>query len=104
MKRPDVTQVLSRDGRAAGTVVAGRYRLAAHIGAGGTADVWRAYDESRDRPVTLKILRDAKDPEARRHFLAEARRLETLEHPSIVPGLGVPARLRDTLIAFEHVE
>jgi len=104
MKRSDVTQVLSRDGREVGAVVAGRYRLAAHIGAGGTADVWRAYDESRDRPVTLKILRDGKDVEARRHFLAEARRLETLDHPSIVPVLGVHEALGDTLIAFEHVE
>jgi serine/threonine protein kinase len=104
VKRSDVTQVLARDGREVGTIVAGRYRLAAHIGAGGTADVWRAYDESRDRAVTLKILRDPKDAEARRHFLAEARRLETLDHPSIVPVLGVHDALGDTLIAFEHVE
>ena len=104
MRRSDVTEILSRDGREVGAIVAGRYRLAAHIGAGGTADVWRAYDESRDRPVTLKILRDPKDPDARRHFLAEARRLETLDHPSIVPVLGVHDALGDTLIAFEHVE
>ncbi|HEV8655725.1 MAG TPA: protein kinase [Candidatus Limnocylindria bacterium] len=104
MKRSDVTEVLSRPGRDVGTVVAGRYRLAAHIGSGGTADVWRAYDESRDRPVTLKILRDPKDADARRHFLAEARRLETLDHPSIVPVLGIHEALGDTLIAFEQVE
>ena len=104
VKRSDVTQVLSREGREVGTIVAGRYRLAAHIGAGGTADVWRAYDESRDRAVTLKILRDPKDAEARRHFLAEARRLETLDHPGVVPVLGVHDALGDTLIAFEHVE
>jgi len=104
MKRSDVTQVLSRDGREIGTVVAGRYRLATHIGSGGTADVWRAYDETRDRPVTLKILRDGTDPEARRHFLTEARRLETLDHPSIVPVLGIHEALGDTLIAFENVE
>ena len=104
MKRSDVTEVLSPSGRDVGTVVAGRYRLAAHIGAGGTADVWRAYDESRDRAVTVKILRDPKDADARRHFLAEARRLETLDHPSIVPVLGIHEALGDTLIAFEHVE
>jgi len=95
---------MSRSGREVGAVVAGRYRLAAHIGSGGTADVWRAYDESRDRPVTVKILRDPKDADARRHFLAEARRLETLDHPSIVPVLGIHEALGDTLIAFEHVE
>jgi len=104
VKRSDVTQVLSRSGRDVGAVVAGRYRLAAHIGSGATSEVWRAYDESRDRPVTVKILRDANDPDARRHFLAEARRLETLDHPSIVPVLGIHEALGDTLIAFEHVE
>ncbi len=104
MKRSDVTEILSPSGRDIGAVVAGRYRLAAHIGSGGTADVWRAYDESRDRPVTVKILRDPNDPDARRHFLAEARRLETLDHPSIVPVLGIHEALGDTLIAFEHVE
>ena len=104
MKRSDVTEILSPSGRDIGAVVAGRYRLAAHIGTGGTSDVWRAYDESRDRAVTVKILRDPKDPDARRHFLAEARRLETLDHPSIVPVLGIHEALGDTLIAFEHVE
>jgi hypothetical protein len=104
VRRSDVTEVLSPSGRDIGAVVAGRYRLAAHIGTGGTADVWRAYDESRDRAVTLKILRDPKDADARRHFLAEARRLETLDHPSIVPVLGVHDALGDTLIAFAHVE
>jgi serine/threonine protein kinase len=95
---------MSAGGRAIGAVVAGRYRLAAHIGAGGTADVWRAYDESKDRAVTLKILRDPSDSEARRHFLAEARRLETLDHPAIVRVLGIHEALGDTLIVFEHVE
>ena len=104
MRRSDVTEILSPSGRDIGAVVAGRYRLAAHIGTDGTSDVWRAHDESRDRAVTVKILRDPKDPDARRHFLAEARRLETLDHPSIVPVLGIHEALGDTLIAFEHVE
>lgn len=104
MRRSDVTEILSPSGRDIGTVVAGRYRLAAHIGSGGSADVWRAYDETRDRAVTVKILRDPTDSDARRHFLAEARRLETLDHPYIVPVLGIHEALGDTLIAFEHVE
>jgi serine/threonine protein kinase len=104
MGRSDITQVMTSGGREIGTIVAGRYRLAVHIGAGGTADVWRAYDESRDRAVTLKILREAHDAEARRHVLAEARRLETLDHPAIVRVLGIHEALGDTLIVFEHVE
>jgi serine/threonine protein kinase len=104
MRSSEVTEVLSPSGRDVGAIVAGRYRLAAHIGTGSTADVWRAYDESRDRAVTLKILRDPHDADARRHFLAEGRRLETLDHPSIVPVLGIHEALGDTLIAFAHVE
>jgi serine/threonine protein kinase len=104
MRRSDVTEILSPSGRDIGAIVAGRYRLAAHIGTGATSDVWRAHDESRDRAVTVKILRDPKDSDARRQFLAEARRLETLDHPSIVPVLGIHEALGDTLIAFEHVE
>jgi serine/threonine protein kinase len=104
MKRSDVTEILSPSGRDIGAVVAGRYRLAAHIGASSTADLWRAYDESRDRHVTVKILRDREDSEARRHFLAEAQRRETLDHPYIVPVIGIHEALGDTLMAFEHVE
>ena len=104
MKRLDVTEVLTRAGGDVGAMVAGRYRLAAHIGSGGASDMWRAYDESRDRPVTLKILRDGADADTRRQFLAEARRLETFDHPAIVPVLGIHDALGDTVIAFEHVE
>src|SRR5712692_10250443 len=104
MGRYAQTEVLATLGRRAGTLIGGRYRLSAHLGAGSSADVWRAYDETRDRPVTLKILRDREDAETRRRFLEEARRLETLDHPAFVPVLGVQDSQGVTLIAYKSVE
>jgi hypothetical protein len=88
----------------AGTVLLGRYKLVSLMGAGGTADVWAAHDEKRDRTVTIKLLRDRDDPQARRRFLDEGLWLEAIEHPGIVRALGRHDVVGLTLIVFEHVQ
>ena len=37
-------------------LVAGRYRLTALVGRGGSAEVWRAHDEALDRWIALKLV------------------------------------------------
>ncbi len=81
-----------------------RYRLVSLIGSGGTADVWSARDEQRDRMVTIKLLRDRADPETRRRFLDEGLWLETIEHRGIVRALGRHDVFGLTLIVFEYIE
>lgn len=81
-----------------------RYRLVRLIGSGGSADVWSARDERRQRMVTIKLLRDRSDPGVRRRFLDEGLWLETIEHPGIVRALGRHDVLGVTLIVFEYVE
>jgi predicted Ser/Thr protein kinase len=98
------TEIMSKAGAPSGKLVDGRYRLVTVLGRGGSAEVWKAYDERRDRPVTLKILHDRSDPAAREQFLDEANRLETITHSSIVPVLGRQDTAEATLIVFEHVE
>ena len=68
------------------TLLAGRYRLVARIGAGGTAEVWRAHDGRLDRDVAIKLLHGhlLPDEHARARVLAEARAVASLRHPGIV--------------------
>lgn len=74
-----------RDGSAA-PLLAGRYRLLAEAGRGGSALVFRAVDITRGADVALKRLRpEFTDDAARRAELgAEAAALAGLDHPAIV--------------------
>lgn len=102
MRDADATQVIARGDRE--DLILGRYRLLERVGAGGTADVWRARDERRDRMVTVKVLRERDDPELRASFLEEARLVDALTHPARIPVLEIHDTSAVTLIAFEHVE
>lgn len=64
-------------------VIAGRYRLDALVGQGGTAEVWRATDTSLERTVALKLVTVAHDESSAR-AADEARTLARLSHPSLV--------------------
>lgn len=63
-----------------------RYRLGPLLGAGSSAEVFRAFDPQLHREVALKIL-TRHGPRARARFLAEARVTAQLDHPNIVPIL-----------------
>ncbi len=64
----------------------GPYRIDDLLGAGGMGAVFRAWDESLNRSVALKVLRPslAHDPRAQERFLREARAAAALEHDHIV--------------------
>ncbi|MFI9801581.1 MULTISPECIES: serine/threonine-protein kinase [unclassified Streptomyces] len=66
-------------------LIAGRYRLIESIGRGGMGEVWRAYDETLDRQVAVKLLlpQDS-DPTAASRFRLEARTASRIGHPNVV--------------------
>lgn len=68
---------------AAGTVVAGRFRIERALGAGGMGSVLLAHDTRLDRRVALKFLLGLSQQTCAR-FLREAQILATLRHPGVV--------------------
>jgi eukaryotic-like serine/threonine-protein kinase len=84
----------------------GRYRLDEKIGEGAMADVYRAYDESIDRAVAVKVLKEdlARDRELSLRFLREARAAGALSHPNIATIYDVGVVEGVTYIAMELIE
>ncbi len=68
-----------------GLLVADRYLLEEVIATGGMGQVWRATDQTLDRPVAVKVLRPdtADDAGFVERFRAEARHSAALQHPNI---------------------
>jgi hypothetical protein len=106
--REPVKQVVSRstdqiivgDGP---SIVAGRYRLLAVVGAGGMGRVWRAHDDLLDREVAVKEIavttRTSQDQTVR-----EARAAARLDHPHVVRIYDVVQEVARSWIVMEFVD
>jgi len=83
----------------------GPYKITDFIGRGGMGVVLKAYEESLDRAVALKILRPelAGDGGALRRFEREARAAAALRHPNIVTVYAIGAERGSHYIAMEYV-
>lgn len=65
----------------------GPYRVEGHLGQGGMATVYKAYQPTLDRYVAIKVLpaHRAHEPGFARRFAREARAAARLTHPHILP-------------------
>ena len=65
----------------------GKYEIQAELGRGGMATVYRAYQESLNRHVAVKVLAGqlAHDGDFRQRFEREAKAVAQLDHPNILP-------------------
>lgn len=65
-------------------IIAG-FKISGVLGEGGMGVVYRAYDETLDRTLALKVIRStALGPEGNERFLREARACSKINHPNIV--------------------
>src|SRR5437763_15753265 len=89
-----------------GTLLSGRYRLDAQIGAGGMSTVYRAFDTVLERPVAIKLMHReiAESSEQLERFRREARAVAQLNHPHIVGVIDAGEDERTPYIVFEYVE
>jgi serine/threonine-protein kinase len=89
-----------------GTVLNGRYRLEARIGTGGMSSVYRALDETLERPVAIKLMNReiAHDSDQLERFRREARAVAQLSHPHIVGVIDYGEDQSRPYIVLEYVE
>ncbi len=82
------------------------FRVEAPLKAGGMGVVWRAHDESLDRPVALKVLTRevSQDPLLVERFRREARSQARLSHGNVVPIYFIGESDRRLFFAMELIE
>jgi len=69
----------------------GQWRLVKLLGQGAVGQVWQAHDVTLDRPVAVKLMHAAvaERPDEVARFEREAKALAALEHPNLLPVLGL---------------
>src|SRR6266576_347807 len=89
-----------------GTLLSGRYRLDAQVGAGGMSTVYKAFDTVLERPVAIKLMHReiASDSDQLERFRREARSVAQLNHPHIVTVIDAGEDAGTPFIVFEYVE
>lgn len=89
-----------------GTLLNGRYRLEARIGTGGMSSVYRALDETLERPVAIKLMNReiATDSDQLERFRREARAVAQLSHPHVVGVIDYGEDQGRPYIVLEYVE
>ena len=69
-----------------GTQLSKRYRLEERVGSGGMSTVYRAFDETLERWVAVKVLHQSMQDDSVQleRFRREARTVARLSHPHVV--------------------
>jgi eukaryotic-like serine/threonine-protein kinase len=89
-----------------GHLLRGRYRLEERIGSGGMSTVYRAFDETLERWVAIKVLHHTMedDPVQLERFRREARTVARLSHPHVVTVIDAGEDDGHPFIVFEYVD
>ena len=88
------------------SVLGGRYRVEARIGAGGMAEVYRGLDTTLNRTVAIKVLKApfASDESFVERFRREAQAAARLNHPNVVSVYDTGTDNGTNYIVMEYVQ
>jgi serine/threonine-protein kinase len=83
-----------------------QFQIQAHLAQGGMSDIYRAYDLVRRRDVAIKIPDQSMigDPAQYERFQRELEIMNTLEHPSILRGLGSGKYNRIPYLVMDYID
>jgi eukaryotic-like serine/threonine-protein kinase len=89
-----------------GTLLCRRYRLEERIGSGGMSTVYRAYDDTLERWVAIKVLHQSMEDDSVQleRFRREARMVARLSHPHLVTVIDAGEDDGHPFIVFEYVD
>jgi tetratricopeptide (TPR) repeat protein len=83
----------------------GRYRITGKLGEGGMGVVSAARDERLDRPVAIRMIREAAaTPESRERFWREARAAASVNHPNVCQLYEIGEENGELFLAMELLE
>ncbi|MGI8784790.1 MAG: protein kinase domain-containing protein [Acidobacteriota bacterium] len=103
---PECGVKLARNDTLIGTTLLGKYKIEAHLGAGGMCDVYRARHIFIDKLVALKLLKPefASDPAVVQRFEREARATSRVAHPHAVTVTDFGVSDDVQFIVMEYIE
>jgi eukaryotic-like serine/threonine-protein kinase len=89
-----------------GSLLCDRYRMEERIGSGGMSTVYRAYDETLERWVAIKVLHQSMEDDSVQleRFRREARMVARLSHPHVVTVIDAGEDEGHPFIVFEYVD
>jgi eukaryotic-like serine/threonine-protein kinase len=89
-----------------GTLLSDRFRLEEKIGSGGMSTVYRAFDETLERWVAIKLMHReiSSDSDQLERFRREARAVASLNHPHVVTVIDFGEDDDHPYIVLEYVE
>src|SRR5215212_6780130 len=84
----------------------GRYRIVEHLGRGGMAEVYKAYQANLDRYVAIKLMHAflAADQDFISRFEREAKNVAALRHPNIVQVFDFDVHNGTPYMVMEYIE
>jgi serine/threonine-protein kinase len=85
-------------------LVAGRYRIARWLGAGGMGRVYEALDTELDERVALKVLRSGLSDEALERFRREVKLTRRIQHRNVARMFDIGEHRSDKFLTMELID